>query len=161
MPISDVVAGAVAADTPIAEITGGEPLLQEGFPVLASQLREATGRPVLVETNGSCDIRCIPDGVVAVVDMKTPGSGECDRMDLANLDRLRSGDELKFVLTGRGDYEWARDLVGEHGLADGGRAVHFSPVWGRLDAADLAQWILADRLNVRLHVQLHKLLAVR
>jgi 7-carboxy-7-deazaguanine synthase len=156
--VSELVDEAVATDAAMCEITGGEPLLQAGFPELAARLRDATGRPVLVETNGSRDISCIPEGVVAIVDVKTPGSGESARADLANLDRLRAADEVKFVLTDRMDYEWSRALVRERNLTTRCRAVHFSPVWGCLDASLLAGWILEDSLRVRLHIQLHKLL---
>ncbi len=160
-PVDDLVRACLAHNTAIAEITGGEPLLQESFPGLAAQLRDETGRPVLVETNGSCDISLVPDGVTTVMDIKTPGSGMAHAMDMKNVGRLRSGDEVKFVLMDRGDYEWSRDLVLAHDLAMICGAVHFSPVSGRVGRAELAEWILADRLPVRLQLQLHKIIDMR
>jgi 7-carboxy-7-deazaguanine synthase len=159
---------------PLAEITGGEPLLQPGFPELARALRDRTSATVLVETNGTRDISAVPDGVVCIMDVKTPGSGENAKMDLANLDRLRPYDEVKFVLTDRADYEWARQFTLDRNLAARCRAVLFSPVWnlpappgsaggqaGRLAPSDLARWILEDRLPVRLQPQLHRILGLR
>ncbi|MBN1556552.1 MAG: radical SAM protein [Lentisphaerae bacterium] len=145
----------------LAEITGGEPLLQDGFPALAEGLRDASDRPVLVETNGSLDLTRVPEGVTAVVDVKCPGSGEAGSFDPANLARLRPYDEVKFVLSGREDYEWASACVARHGLAGRVAAVHFGPVHGALDAAALARWILDDGLNVRLQVQLHRWMGLR
>jgi 7-carboxy-7-deazaguanine synthase len=145
----------------IAEITGGEPLLQPGLPALAAALRDCSARPVLVETNGSCDISAIPAGVIAVVDVKCPGSGMSKAMDLENLGRLRRDDEVKFVIADRGDYVWARELIESRALAAGGRTVLLSPVWGVLEPRMLAEWILADGLPVRLQVQLHRVLGMR
>jgi 7-carboxy-7-deazaguanine synthase len=142
--------------TALVEITGGEPLLQEGISPLMEQLL-ASGRTVLLETNGSLAIDRVPPGVVAVLDVKCPGSGMADRFDLANLKRLRPTDELKFVLASRADYEWAADFVRRHGLV-GRYPIHFSPVVAELPPADLAQWLLADGLAVRLQLQLHTLL---
>ncbi len=159
--IEELVGRAVSSRAAMVEITGGEPLLQVGFEALAAGLRKKVARPVLVETNGSRDISIIPEGVVAVMDIKCPGSGESGAMDLANLERLRPDDELKFVLGDRADYEWARTFVREHGLTLLSHPVFFSPVFGVLDAKDLADWILQDGLAVRLQLQLHKMLGLR
>lgn len=159
--VESVIAGAVAANTAISEITGGEPLLQAGFRPLAEALRDRTGRPVLVETNGSLDISSVPDGVIAIMDVKCPGSGAVDSNDWANVSRLRPHDEVKFVLCDEADYAWAARQVRERGIAERCRAVHFSPVHGILDPASLGEWILRDRLPVRLQLQLHKLLGMR
>jgi 7-carboxy-7-deazaguanine synthase len=145
-----------ASSVPLAEITGGEPLLQEGFPRLAESLSDVPGKTVLVETNGSCDISSVPEGVVTIMDMKCPGSGQSQAMDMRNLERLRAVDEVKFVIGDRTDYEWARELVVRHGLADRCRAVFFNPVFARDAGGNLARWIIGDALNVRLQVQLHK-----
>ena len=114
--IASIVEEATAAKAPITEITGGEPLLQEGFACLAVALRDQSGKKVLVETNGALDISIIPEGVTAIMDVKCPGSGESGSFDPANLQRLRSADEVKFVLSDRKDYEWARDFVVSHTL---------------------------------------------
>jgi len=160
-PIAGLVARWKKSRAAIAEITGGEPLLQAGFRELAAGLRDAGRRPVLVETNGSRDISTIPRGVIAIMDVKCPGSGERAALDPRNLGRLRPADEVKFVLADRADYLWARRFVRRSGVARAGRAVHFSPVGGRLDASKLARWILADGLPVRLHVQRHKCLGLK
>jgi len=141
---------------PLVEITGGEPLLQEGTPVLASAVRDQAGKTVLIETNGSCDLSAVPGEVIAVVDVKTPGSGEPGAMDWNNVKRLREYDEVKFVLCDRTDYEWAVERVQEHDLPARCRAVHFSPAWGLLDPGELARWIVNDAPPVRLHLPLHK-----
>lgn len=140
----------------MAEITGGEPLLQPGFAALAEAMREAGADPLLVETNGSMSLAAVPSGVTAIMDIKCPGSGEAAAVDWNNVALLRPYDEVKFVIGDRADYEWARARVAEHRLADRCRAVHFSPVFGLLDAAELGRWLLADRLPVRLQIQLHR-----
>ena len=154
---ADIVAEARRASVHVVEITGGEPLLQEGFVALAEGLRDGVGCPVIVETNGSRDIRVVPDRVAAIVDMKCPGSGMHGKMDLENLRRLRPQDELKFVLADRRDYDYAREILREYRV-DGVRTVLFSPVHGALEPARLAAWILEDGLPVRLQLPLHKLL---
>jgi 7-carboxy-7-deazaguanine synthase len=150
------------AGTALSEVTGGEPLLQAGFPALAAALVAGTSRPVLVETNGTCDLRRIPEQAVAIMDIKTPGSGEADAFDLDNVARLRPHDEVKFVVCDRADYTWAADRVRQLGLTRRCRAVHFSPAWGRLDAKTLGRWILAGGPeDVRLHLPLHTRLGMR
>jgi len=145
----------------IAEITGGEPLAQPGFRALALAIREAgKGRPVLVETNGSKNISAVPDGVITVMDLKCPDSGEAAAMDMANLARLRADDEVKFVISSRRDFAWARRLVVKHDLARSCHAVLFSPVQERVPASELADWVMKAGLRVRMQVQLHKMLGV-
>ncbi|MBL7114631.1 MAG: radical SAM protein [Kiritimatiellae bacterium] len=158
--VGDLVSEAVASRSRIIEVTGGEPLLQEGFSDLAAALLAEVKRPLLVETNGSCDISLIPDGAVGVIDVKTPGSGECGSFDVANIDRLRAQDELKFVIGDHHDYEWSKQFVVKHGLNDRCHAVLFSPVAGTLAASDLAGWIVEDGAPVRLQLQLHRILGV-
>jgi len=141
-------------ECPLVEITGGEPLLQPETPELCRRLLEE-GFEVLVETGGHRDIRALPPGVRVILDVKCPGSGESGRVHWENFAHLPPGAEVKFVLADREDYEWAREVVREKGLADG-HAVLFSPVFGELPYETLSEWILADRLPVRFQIQLHK-----
>jgi 7-carboxy-7-deazaguanine synthase len=137
------------------EITGGEPLLQPDVIPLMQRLLDA-GKTVLVETGGHRSIANVPDGVVRIMDIKCPGSGEAERNDWTNLPRLTSRDQVKFVIAGRADYEYARDILVREHLATRCGAVLFSPVHGELSLRDLAEWVLADRLPVRLQLQMHK-----
>ena len=158
VPLDGLLAEASAAPVDLIEITGGEPLLQEGFKPLATALRDRAGKRVLVETNGSRDLRDVPDGVTAIVDVKCPGSGEVTSFLAGNVESLRSYDEVKFVLTDRADFDWAADFVRRHRLPSRCAHVFFSPAWGRLPARDLGEWLLGNALGVRLQVQLHKVL---
>jgi 7-carboxy-7-deazaguanine synthase len=143
-----------AAGVGLAEVTGGEPLIQAGVADLLARLKEFG--TVLVETNGSRNISTIPAGVIAILDLKCPSSGESAAMDWKNLERLRPADEVKFVIGNRADYEWARQIIFEHNLAARCHAVLLGPVFNALAPAELAAWILKDRLPVRLGLQLHK-----
>jgi len=154
VPLEEVVAKAVGFGTGLVEITGGEPMLQPLFVKLCEHLL-AAGVEVLVETGGSHDISVIPSGVRAIVDVKTPGSGEEHANDYANLQRLRPGDEVKFVLTSQADYTWSRDLVTRESLHER-TTVLFSPCWGMVDPKALVEWMLADKVPARLNLQLHK-----
>lgn len=156
MMVEDVVTAVGKYACSLAEITGGEPLLQEETPQLARILLER-GHRVLVETNGTKSISVLPDEVVAILDIKCPGSGEGRQTDWDNINRLREHDEIKFVLAGKKDYQWAKQILRRHGLTDK-FTVLFSPVHGKLDPAVLADWILGDGLNVRLQPQMHKIL---
>ena len=140
----------------LVEITGGEPLLQPESTTLMRALLEA-GFEVLVETGGHVPIDVVPEGVGRIVDVKCPGSGESESNDWDNLERLRAGDEIKFVLADADDYAWAAEVVRKHAL-DRRAPVLFSPVAGRLAPGDLANWILRDRLPVRFQIQVHKIL---
>jgi 7-carboxy-7-deazaguanine synthase len=140
--------------TRLVEVTGGEPLAQKGTPELVRRLLEA-GYEVLVETGGHHDISVLDPRAHAIVDVKTPGSGMAAHNDLANLERLRPGDEVKFVLCDRADYDFAVRVVREHGL-EARVPVHFSPVHPGLEPHELARWLLDDGLRVRLNLQLHK-----
>ena len=137
-------------------VTGGEPLAQKDCQELLRQLCDK-GYEVSLETSGALDISAVDKRVSRVVDIKTPGSGECARNRMDNLGLLTPCDQVKFVLCDRADFEWARDLVAAHRI-DRRCEVLFSAVYGRLEARELAEWILAERLPVRLQVQLHKLL---
>jgi 7-carboxy-7-deazaguanine synthase len=137
-------------------VTGGEPLAQRACFDLLTGLCDA-GFDVSLETSGALDVASVDARVSRVVDLKTPGSGEQRRNRLENLDVLAERDQLKFVLCSRADYEWARDLLRSRASPARGQVL-FSPVWGQLEPRQLAEWILEDRLDVRLQVQLHKLL---
>jgi 7-carboxy-7-deazaguanine synthase len=115
---------------------------------------------VLVETNGTCDLSILPADVIAIMDVKCPGSGAAGSTDWENVGRLRPRDEVKFVLADRSDYEWACEVVRRFDLVRACHAVLFSPVWSALEPRLLGQWILADRLGVRLQVQLHRVIGV-
>lgn len=155
MSIDEVVAAVEQLRCPLVELTGGEPLLQaEAIPLMARLV--ALGHEVLIETGGHLPIHRLPAEVVAIVDVKCPGSGESAKMHWPNLDALRPQDEVKFVIADRADYEYARGIVRERDLASRVEAVQFSPVFGALPAADLARWILEDHLPVRLQLQQHK-----
>lgn len=143
-----------AAGTNTVEITGGEPLLQGDVFNLIKRLLDE-GYTVLVETNGSQDIKGIDKRAVIILDIKTPGSKMSEKMRLSNLTYLKPADELKFVITDRRDYDWSKNFIIEHGLS-GKCKILFSPVFGNVDPADLSTWIISDRLDVRLNLQLHK-----
>jgi len=140
----------------LLQLTGGEPLSQPDAFHLATRALDA-GWQVLVETSGHVLLDRLDRRAVAIMDVKTPGSGEVHSIEWRNLDLLEGKDEVKFVIAGRSDYEWSRDLVRERAL-HGRCPVLFSPVHGELDPGVLGSWILEDGLPVRLQVQLHKYL---
>lgn len=173
MAIADVVERVRAFDCPLVELTGGEPLAQERCKDLVRHLCDL-GYTVLIETSGAMDIAQVDPRAERIVDLKTPGSGQMERNLWSNLDHLHGHDELKFVITSRADYEWARGVIHRHQLVErvaAGRlrAVLMSAAWEQprgLDIAgcaglhprSLAEWILADRLRVRMQTQLHKII---
>jgi 7-carboxy-7-deazaguanine synthase len=137
-------------------VTGGEPLAQKGCLELLRALCDA-GYEVSLETGGALDVSKVDARVVKVLDIKTPGSGEAEKNLWRNLDAMTARDEIKFVLCDEADYEWAREVMREHGLAQKCEVL-FSPAQGQLPPEHLAEWILRDRLPVRMQLQLHKLL---
>jgi 7-carboxy-7-deazaguanine synthase len=141
-------------DCKLVEVTGGEPLLQRETVALLDRLLDA-GYDVLLETSGAWPVETVPDGVRIIMDLKTPGSGMVRQNLWENLAHLDADDEIKFVICDRKDYEWARGVIGEHDLS-ARHLILFSPVWDQLEPQELAEWILADGLPVRLQVQLHK-----
>lgn len=153
-PLDDIVTEVGRYGCRLVEVTGGEPLIQKETIALLERLLDA-GHEVLLETSGAWPIENVPDGVRIIMDLKTPGSGMVARNRWENLRHLDADDEIKFVICDRGDYEWARGVVGEHGLAER-HTVLFSPSWGEVDSRELAEWILADGLPVRLQLQIHK-----
>ena len=171
-PIDDILAEvhALSGDDPgrLVEITGGEPLLQPAVHELMRRLCDA-GRTVLLETSGACDISTCDERVIRIMDLKCPDSGEADRNCWANVDHLTERDEVKFVLCSRRDYDWACEVVNRHQLERRCGAVFFCPAaatppgdelpgTGGLSLRTLAEWILEDRLPVRIQSQLHKLI---
>ena len=138
----------------LVEVTGGEPLAQRQCGDLIQALMDA-GHTLLVETSGSIDIACVPEGAHVIMDLKPPGSGEVEKNDWGNLDRLRPGDEVKFVLASREDYEWSRDVVARYQLSSKVNVL-FSTAYGVLDPALVSDWVCADKLPVRLQLQMHK-----
>ena len=155
LDVDEVVAAVEQYRCDLVEITGGEPLLQEDVYPLMDRLL-ATGATVLLETGGHVSVARVPAAIVKVVDVKCPGSGECDRNAWDNLSRLTDRDQVKFVIADRVDYEFARDVVRRHTLETRCGTVLFSAVHDLLPPARLAEWMLADRLPVRLQIQLHK-----
>ena len=153
--VDEIVADVERRGCPLVEITGGEPLLQEDVYPLMERLL-TSGKTVLIETGGHRSIARVPSAVIKIVDVKCPGSGEAERNDWDNLSRLAPHDEVKFVIADRTDYDYAVDVVTKHALPQRCAAVLFSPVHGELDAKRLAEWVLADRLPVRVQLQLHK-----
>jgi 7-carboxy-7-deazaguanine synthase len=155
MSVDDVVDQVGGFGCDVVEITGGEPLLQpDVYPLMQRLLDE--GRTVMLETGGHRSVERVPAGVIRVIDVKCPASGEAEKNHWPNLDRLHPYDEVKFVIKDRADYEYARDVVATRQLTDRCAAVLLSPVHGVLPPNTLAEWILADRLPVRLQLQAHK-----
>ena len=152
--IDEILAKVQTYGCRLVEVTGGEPLAQpESLPLIA-RLCDA-GYTVLLETSGAIDIAPVDPRAHIILDVKCPGSGMTERMHWPNLAALTTKDEANFVLTDRTDYEWAKEMLPRHHLADR-CSVLFSPVFGSLDLRQLAEWILADRLPVRFQLQLHK-----
>ena len=153
--IDDVIREVERYQCPLVEITGGEPLIQDDVYPLMEEL-QARGHTVMIETGGHRSIARVPKGVVKIVDVKCPGSGEAHRNHWENLGLIGPDDEVKFVVKDRADYEYARDVVARYDLARRAGAVLLSPVHGVLHPRLLSEWVLADRLRVRVQLQLHK-----
>jgi 7-carboxy-7-deazaguanine synthase len=153
--LDDILADVERLGCPLVELTGGEPLLQEGVYALMESLL-SRGHRVLLETGGHRSTERVPEAVVTILDVKCPGSGESHRNEWSNLERLRPHDEVKFVLKDRADYDFAREVLAKFQLDSRVSAIHFSPVHGVLDPKELSEWVLHDRLPVRVQLQLHK-----
>jgi 7-carboxy-7-deazaguanine synthase len=153
--LDDVLQEVERFDCPLVEVTGGEPLLQEDvYPLMESLV--ARGKTVLLETGGHRSTSRVPSGVITILDVKCPGSGESARNCWENLAHARPHDEVKFVIKDRADYEYAREVISSRSLAGRVAAIHLSPVHGVLDPKTLSEWVLADRLPARVQLQLHK-----
>jgi len=151
--IEAVVKKVRAYQCKLVEVTGGEPLIQEGVYRLLDRLIES-GYQVLIETNGSMPIARINPQCIKIVDIKCPGSGMSDKMDWKNLKKLSPRDEVKFVIGDRKDYTWSVEMISQKSLEK--NLIHFSPIFGRIKPERLTKWILEDRLPVRLQLQWHK-----
>ena len=154
-PLQEVIDEVLAVDCPLVEITGGEPLLQKNVHPLMTALCDA-GRTVLIETSGAHDISKIDPRVHRIMDLKTPGSGECTRNLYSNIGHLNKGDEVKFVIGSREDYEWSREQVEKFSLRMLCGNVLFSPIFGRIEPVEIVEWIIEDKLDVRFQLQMHK-----
>lgn len=155
--VTEVVERVLELGHGLVEVTGGEPLHQPAAPSLLSELCDA-GLEVLLETSGALSIAGVDSRVRVILDVKTPGSGMSERMDLGNLSLLRPGrDEVKFVITSRQDFDWAVSLALERGLA-GRVPLLVSPVAGAVEPIDAAQWVLESEAPLRLQLQLHKII---
>ena len=155
MSVDEVIADVEARDCQTVEVTGGEPLLQPDVYPLMQRLLDS-GKTVLIETGGHRSIAGVPAGVIRIMDIKCPGSGEAEKNDWSNLAQLTKTDEVKFVIADRRDYEYARDIVKRENLPSRVNAVLFSPVHGELNPKQLSEWVIADRLDVRVQLQIHK-----
>jgi 7-carboxy-7-deazaguanine synthase len=156
MSIDQIVDQLVDFQCGLVEITGGEPLCQEDTPALAKTLLQ-NGNTVIVETNGTVDISRLPEGTIRIMDIKCPGSGENGKMRWENLNALADNDEIKFVISDESDYYWMKDMIKTHRISKS-ISIIASPAHGKMEPARLAELILQDRLNVRLQLQLHKIL---
>ena len=164
--MEEVVEEVAAIGCPLIEVTGGEPLLQPAVHPMMSKLCDL-GHTVLIETAGAHDISICDERVIRILDIKTPGSGESDRVLWENIEHLRPCDEVKFVLVDRGDYDWMKKVMQEHDLTNRVDTILLSPAFhqesGRdiagcpgLDPSELVSWMLEDRLPVRMQLQMHK-----
>lgn len=157
MELPEIVSRIADYKCPLVEITGGEPLLQSKTPTLIYKLLE-NGYEVLMETNGSLDISGVDGRCIKIVDIKCPTSGESDKNDMENLKRLRPKDQVKFVIENRIDYEYAKETIDSNCPDFPEEQILFSPVSEGIAPSQLAKWILEDNLNVRLHLQIHKII---
>lgn len=156
MEISDILAKVADYGTKYVTVTGGEPLAQKGCLVLLKELCDL-GYSVSLETGGAIDISPVDKRVSVILDVKTPDSGEVENNVWSNLEHLKQTDEVKFVLCSRADYDWAKEILNKHHIAEK-CPVLFSPVYSQVNPAELAGWVLQDQLPVRMQVQLHKIL---
>lgn len=154
--IADILTKVAEFGTKYVTVTGGEPLAQKDCHMLLKDLCDG-GYSVSLETGGAIDISTVDERISVILDVKTPDSGELKNNVWGNLDHLKSTDEVKFVLCSRADYEWAKDILSAHKISDK-CPVLFSPVYSQVKPAELAEWVLADKLPVRMQVQLHKIL---
>ena len=157
MELTEIVSRIADYKCPLVEITGGEPLLQSDTPTLIYKLLE-NGYEVLMETNGSLDISGVDGRCIKIVDIKCPTSGESDKNDMENLKRLGPKDQVKFVIENRIDYEYAKETIDSNCPDFPEEQILFSPVSEGIAPSRLAKWILEDNLNVRLHLQIHKII---
>ncbi len=156
MTIDEILGAIEPHGCHLVEITGGEPMLQEETPELSKKLLEK-GHTVLIETGGSLDVSSLPTEVIKILDIKCPDSGMTEHMNWENLQHLGPKDEIKFVINSRKDYDWSIEIMNRYQL-EKKNLILFSPVYQKMPAEQLAEWILADKLPVRFQIQLHKTL---
>ncbi len=155
MGIEEIISNVDSAGVRLVEITGGEPMLQAKDTL--SLIKKLLDRDyeVLVETNGSINIKELDKRAIIVLDIKTPGSGMSEEMDFTNLNIIKKSDEVKFVICSRHDYEWTKEIISKYQLENRSNVL-LSPCSGMLQPKDLALWIIEDKLHVRLNIQIHK-----
>jgi 7-carboxy-7-deazaguanine synthase len=153
--LPEIIEKVVAYQCSLVEITGGEPLLQKNVLPLMTELCDR-GLTVLIETSGAHDISQVDPRVHRIMDLKTPGSGECHRNRYENIARLTGRDEVKFVIGSREDYLWSKEQLEKFRLTEKCGTVLFSPIFGRIEPRQIVEWILEDKLRVRFQLQLHK-----
>ena len=156
MELDEILAQVASYETPYVTVTGGEPLAQKPCLDLLQRLCDADYK-VSLETSGALDISRVDPRVVRVMDLKTPGSGEVERNLYANIAHLQQHDQVKFVICSRVDYQWALDIIAGHKLNEYCEVL-FTPGYGQQDATELADWVLQDKIPVRMQIQLHKYL---
>lgn len=157
MAVDEIIRHVDGRRRPLVLVTGGEPLMQRNcIPLLEGLL--LLDCEVQLETSGAYSIADVPEGIRRILDVKTPDSGESGRNHVDNFELLGRGDEIKFVICSRNDYEWSREFVEQYALERAGVPLLFSPAWGSVAPQDLSRWILEDRLPVRLHLQMHKII---
>jgi 7-carboxy-7-deazaguanine synthase len=156
MTIAEILEAIEPHQCNLVEITGGEPMLQEEVAQLSLRLLEK-GHTVLIETGGALDVSSLPSDVIKILDIKCPDSGMSEQMNWQNLQFLGPKDEIKFVINSRKDYEWSIEVMKRYQLNEK-NLILFSPVYQKMEAGQLAEWILADKLPVRFQIQLHKTL---
>ncbi len=156
MSIAEVVSHVNKCDQPLVLVTGGEPMAQQGAPELLNAL--AATRPIVqLETSGAFDVQRLPSSIHRIIDIKTPASGECDKNIWGNISTLHAGDEIKFVVCDKADYQWCRKMILKYSSELKDIPVLLSPVWsGEYTIPDLVKWMLNDRVPARLQLQLHK-----
>ena len=154
MTLAEILARVSEEDAPLVEITGGEPLLQPACGALARRLLDL-GLTVLCETSGALPIDRLPPEVIKIMDLKCPSSGEVERNDWSNIDRLGPRDEVKFVIGDRVDFDWAVDVIKRYDLAER-CGLLMSPVFGEIESSQLVEWVLSEQLPVRFQLQMHK-----
>lgn len=159
MSVEEIIGAIDNLGCNLVEITGGEPLLQKDVCTLADRLLRKKYR-VLVETNGSLNIDLLPYGVIRIMDIKCPDSGMSDKMDWDNINRLKNPDEVKFVISSRADYEWAKEIINRYKLTDKVEVL-ISPTFGHLEPREIAEWLIKDNSRARLQLQIHKYIGHR
>lgn len=155
--IDSIVAQVLENGFKLVEITGGEPLNQKNVIILCEKLLNS-GCEVMIETNGSLDISVLPEDVIRIVDCKTPSSGEEKQMLFSNFNKLTKMDEVKFVIGNRKDYDYTLKIIDKYKLSSKAGNILLSPVWGKVNPADIVDWMLIDRPEARLQIQMHKII---